>query len=101
MDEIVFYQPPSANSQPPRLPGARTSLKGSGASGTYFPVRQTAPHFNQQNDLPKDDATKSRDMRYPSQKSHSDCHGIDTGQMQGTCRDLPSPLLYLTFVEEI
>ncbi|CAG8982450.1 hypothetical protein HYALB_00013981 [Hymenoscyphus albidus] len=87
MDNIVFYQTSSANSQPPLLPGARTSLNSSSASSTSFPVLQTAPHFNQQNDLPKHDMTKSRDVRYPFQKSHS-----DTSQMQGNLTATQNPL---------
>ncbi|CAG8979289.1 hypothetical protein HYALB_00012672 [Hymenoscyphus albidus] len=87
MDNIVFYQTPSANSQPPLLPGARTSLNSSSASSTSFPVLQTTPHFNQQNDLPKHDMTKSRDVRHSLQKSHS-----DTSQMQGNLTATQNPL---------
>jgi hypothetical protein len=71
MDDIVFYQPPSASrSQPPHLPGALTSLNASGASITSHSIRQTASELTQWNGISKDYVTKSRDVSELSQQSH-------------------------------
>jgi hypothetical protein len=92
MDNIVFYQPPSAlGGQPPRLPGAVTASNAPGGHIPFLSVRQPASQVNQQNGILKDQVNKSRDASDLSQESHTSnqhCRN-DSVQEQGTYRDLP------------
>ncbi|CAG8978009.1 hypothetical protein HYALB_00000679 [Hymenoscyphus albidus] len=94
MDDIIFYQPPSASkNRPPRLLGVRTTLNGFGASGASVPIRQTAPDFNQQNNPSKDNITESRDLSDSSQKRHPvQRYRNNKVQMQENSTVAPNPL---------
>jgi hypothetical protein len=71
MDNIVFYQPPSAlGSQPPRLLGALPSSNVSRASMASLSICQTTSQLNQRNGISKDHVTKSQDAGDLSQQRH-------------------------------
>jgi hypothetical protein len=90
MDDIIFYQPPSASrSQPPRLPGAVTASNAPGGPIVSLSVRRTASQLNQQNGISTGQINKSRGVSDLSQKSHASDQRRknDIIQEQGTCRD--------------
>ncbi|KAL5325334.1 hypothetical protein ACEPPN_006459 [Leptodophora sp. 'Broadleaf-Isolate-01'] len=70
MDNLIFLEPLTPSSSQPRLPGARSSSNTSGPpslSGQHITTQ-----LNQRNAFSKDQTAKSRVVRGPSQKSHSD-----------------------------
>lgn len=97
MDDIIFYQPPSASKiRPLRLPGAVTASSAPRGPIASLSNRQTALQVNQQNGISKDQ-NESRDVCDLSQEGHASnrrCRN-NTVQEQGTYRDLPSESLHL------
>lgn len=67
MDNVIFYQPPSAStSHPPHLLGALTASIVPRESVAAIPIRQTALQHNQRNEIWKDDIIKYQDLSDPS-----------------------------------
>lgn len=85
MDDIVFYQPPSASkSRPPRLPGVVTALNTPRGTTASLSHHQTVSQASQQNGISKDQIHQSSDVSDLPQKGHpSDRRcGNDTVQEQ-------------------